>query len=235
MAGNSKYAVGVLGGMGPEATALFLSRVISLTHAADDSDHIPLLIDNNTQVPSRIKAIIEKTGESPGPTLANMAKKLEADGVKALAMPCNTAHWYAKDIVKAVDIPLLNMIELSLEAVSNLSLTHRRVGILGSPAVKITGLFGDIFSRESIDCVYPKNQEKMLAAIKGVKENKEDENARKVLMAAADELVLEGVDALLIACSEFSIISDCLPSDTQCIDTIDVLARAVIKFSNGGD
>ncbi len=114
----TKRRIGILGGMGPEATVLLMSRIIARTPAADDSDHVPLLVDNNTQVPSRIKALIEKTGEDPGPVLTDMARRLEAAGVAALAMPCNTAHHYASRIRAAVSIPFLDMIELSADAVA---------------------------------------------------------------------------------------------------------------------
>lgn len=84
--------------MGPEATMLLMARVVAMTAAGDDRDHVPMVIDNNTQVPSRIKALIENTGDDPGPVLASMARKLEAYGAEALAMPCNTAHHYASVI-----------------------------------------------------------------------------------------------------------------------------------------
>ena len=92
VAGLPKRRIGILGGMGPEATVLLMSRIIARTPAADDRDHVPLFVDNNTQVPSRIAALIEGTGEDPGPVLADMARRLEANGAEALAMPCNTAH-----------------------------------------------------------------------------------------------------------------------------------------------
>src|ERR1700723_1217369 len=90
--------VGILGGMGPEATVLLMRKVIAAVPAKDDRDHVSLIVDQNSQVPSRIKHLVESTGEDPGPVLAEMAKRLERSGAKALAMPCNTAHHYAADI-----------------------------------------------------------------------------------------------------------------------------------------
>ena len=229
---QEKRTVGILGGMGPEATALILSRVIAMTEVEDDIDHVPLLIDNNPQVPSRIKAIIEKTGEDPTPILINMAQKLEASGVKALAMPCNTAHWYADAIQASVNIPFLHMIDLALEKVLSMPLKNKRVGILGSPAVKMTGLFDKVFSKESIECIYPDDQDNMLEAIKLIKKDKDNPQAHTTLRRAARELAEKSVDAQLIACSEFSIITHVIPNSVVYIDTIDVLAKAIIQFSN---
>ncbi len=107
--------VGVVGGMGPEATVELMRRVIRATPARDDADHIHMIVDNNPKVPSRIKALIEGTGEDPGPTLAAMARGLEAAGADFLVIPCNTAHHYLPVIRTAVSIPVLDMIALTLD------------------------------------------------------------------------------------------------------------------------
>ena len=86
--------VGILGGMGPEATVELMRRVIELTPANDDCDHIRMLVDNNPKVPSRIKALLEGNKESPLPVLIDMALGLEKSGADFLVMPCHTAHAY---------------------------------------------------------------------------------------------------------------------------------------------
>lgn len=101
--------LGVLGGMGVEATIAFLQRVHAKTLAEDESDHVPMIIALNPQVPSRIRHLIEQTGPNPGPVLGDMAKMLQDAGAQALVMPCNTAHHYATNIVNKVSIPILNM------------------------------------------------------------------------------------------------------------------------------
>ena len=113
--------IGILGGMGPEATILLMQRIMAATpapegRARDDADHIPLLVDNNTAVPSRIRHLIEGTGEDPGPVLAAMARRLETAGAHALAMPCNTAHSYAAAVRGAAKIPFLDMVALTAAA-----------------------------------------------------------------------------------------------------------------------
>ena len=95
--------IGILGGMGPEATVALMQRVIALVPARDDADHVPLIVDQNPQVPSRIAYLIEGRGEDPGPVLIAMARRLETAGAEAIAMPCNTAHHWAGAIAGAVD------------------------------------------------------------------------------------------------------------------------------------
>jgi aspartate racemase len=88
--------VGILGGMGPEATVHLMQMVIDAVAARDDADHVPLIVHQNPAVPSRIRRLIDGTGDDPGPVLAQMARDLAAAGAVALAMPCNTAHAYAE-------------------------------------------------------------------------------------------------------------------------------------------
>ncbi|MEO1223431.1 MAG: amino acid racemase [Pseudomonadota bacterium] len=233
--GAGKRRIGVLGGMGPEATVLFMSRVIKLTPAQDDRDHVPLIVDDNTQVPSRIKALIEKTGEDPAPVLAEMARRLEAAGAEALAMPCNTAHHFAPAIVGAVDIPFLNMVDLAVERVAPLAQADKRVGLLASPAVRLTGLFDRAFAERGISTLYPADDDRLLAAICAIKVDSTEASAVRTLRQATTELIGKGTDVLVIACSEFSIIADTVESSIAVVDTIDVLAQAAIDFASHED
>lgn len=228
---ETKRQIGILGGMGPEATVHMMARVVAMTAAEDDSDHVPMMVDNNTQIPSRIKALIEKTGDDPGPVLADMARGLESSGAKALAMPCNTAHHYAAIIEKAVGIPLLNMVTLSSSRLHALEQPVKRVGILASPVVQTTQIFDHAFEPHGIKTVYPVNQNRMLDAIRALKIDSGDAIAQKIIEKASLELVENRADCLLIACSEISIIADTIPSSILCLDTVDILAEAIIEFA----
>src|SRR5690606_39135970 len=101
--------VGILGGMGPEATVLLMQKLIAAVPARDDADHIPLLVDQNPQIPSRISFLFEGQGQDPGPVIASMASRLQSHGAEAIAMPCNTAHHFAPLIRDAVTVPFLDM------------------------------------------------------------------------------------------------------------------------------
>ena len=98
--------VGIIGGMGPEATVDLMRRVIAKTPASDDQDHVHLIVENNPKIPSRIAHLIDGTGADPTPELTRIALNLQRAGADALAMPCNTAHAYAHSIRRAVSIPL---------------------------------------------------------------------------------------------------------------------------------
>ncbi|WP_120633471.1 aspartate/glutamate racemase family protein [Ruegeria sp. EL01] len=226
--------VGILGGMGPEATILLQSKLVEAVPANDDRDHIPLLVDMNPQVPSRIAHLIAGTGENPGPTLAAMARRLQAAGALALAMPCNTAHHYAKAITGAVNIPLLNMVELTVDHAVRTIGSGGCVGMLASPAVRHTRLFEDALSARGLSVVWPADDEEMLSAIRSIKVSGPCSDARETLRIASHELVAAGVDLQIVACSEFSLIADSVAADTNVIDTIDLLVAEICKFSQAG-
>ena len=161
--------IGVLGGMGPEATVALLQRVQGGVLARDDADHVPLLVDLNPQVPSRIKHLIEKTGPNPGPVIADMAERLETAGAEALILPCNTAHHYSGYIIDRVAIPFLSMPQLTCDALAGLVSSGSHVGILASPATNQTGLFQTLLSERGLKTLWPNDEDIVLATIQKIK------------------------------------------------------------------
>lgn len=225
--------LGVLGGMGPAATILFMNKVLNAVDAEDDIDHIPMIVYDNTQVPSRIKALIEQTGEDPGPVLTDMAIKLEHMGADALVMPCNTAHNYARQIRNAVDIPFISMVEKTAEKISKI-MPGGRVGILASPAVRLTALFEDEFRRAALTWQYPADDGPIVAAIKLLKKKSDDARALAILVDSAAALRASNCDIILIGCSEFSLLAGKLSAQFPTIDSIDVLVESAVSFSEVG-
>lgn len=222
-----RRVVGILGGMGPEATILLQQRVLATVTARDDSDHLPLLIDMNPQIPSRIAHLIDQTGEDPGPALAAMAQRLEAAGATALGMPCNTAHHYASAVTEAVTIPLLNMIDLSVAKAACHLHPGQHIGFLASPAVQSAGVFDEALRQAGLQPLWPEDGDRMLCAIREIKAQGPTARARQILIDAARELTTKGAAILFVACSEFSLIACDLPEDLPTLDTVDVLAEAI--------
>lgn len=225
--------VGILGGMGPEATILLMQKVMSAVAASDDADHIPLLVDQNPQVPSRIRRLIEGAGEDPGPVLAQMAVRLEAGGAEALAMPCNTAHHYAPQIRAATHLPFLDMVTLSVDHAAVLANGSRRVGILASPAVRRIGLFDAVLRARGLEAAYPTDEEALLSAIRRIKAVGPDTVASEALRSASSELLADGADVQMIACTEFSLIKSPTVPSARSFDTLDRLTAAIVDFARG--
>lgn len=226
--------VGILGGMGPEATVLLMQRLIAAVPAADDAGHVPLIVDQNTAVPSRIGHLIEGAGEDPGPVLVGMARRLEAAGAEALAMPCNTAHHYAGAIRAAVTVPLIDMVTLSVARAKALAGPGGTVGILASPAVRKVGLFEAALADAGLAALYPGNEAAMLAAIRRIKADGPVGDARAALADASAELLAGGARVQMVACTEFSLIADAADVGAQAFDTLDVLVEGILEFALEG-
>jgi aspartate racemase len=219
--------VGILGGMGPEATILIMQKILAGVAAQDDSDHIPLIVDQNTRIPSRIKHLLEGGTVDPAPALADMAQRLVSGGAELLAMPCNTAHHYADAIRAAVTVPMLDMIALSCAHAASLS-SNGLVGVLGSPAVRKVGLFDEPLKRHGLTALYAKDESATLSAIRQLKSQGAQPEARAILKAASEELVTRGAIVQMIACTEFSLIPEAVSPRANAFDTLDQLVREIL-------
>ncbi|NJM83206.1 MAG: aspartate/glutamate racemase family protein [Tabrizicola sp.] len=227
--------IGILGGMGPEATVLLMQKIIAATPARDDADHIPLIVDQNPQVPSRIAFLVEGRGEDPGPVLAEMAHRLQSAGAEALAMPCNTAHHFAPAIRAATALPFLDMVAASVARASALAGAGGTVGILASPAVRRVGLFDAAFAAVGVRAIYPEDDAAMLSAIRKIKAEGPVPAARSVLAGASAALLSAGARVQMVACTEFSLAADAVSTEAHAFDTLDVLTEAIVAFAKDTD
>jgi aspartate racemase len=232
MAQQAEKCAGVLGGMGPDATVDFMNRLLRLVDAKEDSDHIRCIVDNNPKVPSRIKALFEGGKEDPAPCLTDMARRLEAWGADFLAMPCNTAHYYHGQIQGAVRIPVLNMVELAAKAVRQKFPQARKAGILASsPTVKV-GLYEKAFGELGMETLYPDAPEQagLLALIKNIKAGQIGEAQRAALIAAGRHVLGKGAQALVLACTELSVIAP-QQDELPFVDASQTLAEETITIA----
>jgi aspartate racemase len=221
--------VGIIGGMGPEATVELMRRVIAHTPASDDQDHIHLIAESNPKIPSRMAHLIELTGTDPTPELIRIAQNLQRAGADGLAMPCNTAHCYASAIRSAVSIPLLDMVNLTVDRIAARQ-TSARVGLLASTAVHLTGIYSRAFAARGIIPVIPRHQEELMTLINGVKRGDKGPLAVQTLAEIARELAGQS-ELVLIACTELSLISAGIENRVACLDSLDVLTQAIVDFA----
>ena len=217
--------------MGPDATVDLMQRIIRLTPADDDIDHIRCIVDNNPKVPSRIKAIIEGTGEDPGPCMAGMARQLEAYGADFLAIACNTAHHYYDAVQQAVAIPVIHLIDLVSRYVKEQFPDQKKIGILASPAVAMTGLYRGRLKQLDIQDIWPDPgfQSDLLDVIKAVKKGQAGQKVSDAYEAVCRNLQNKGASTAVIACTELSALDIALPVHT--IDAAEVLAMEIVRMA----
>ncbi len=223
--------VGIIGGMGPEATVLLMQKLLSAVPARDDADHIPLIVHQNPAVPSRIKRLIEGRGDDPAPVLAKMAKDLELAGAQALAMPCNTAHAYADHIKAATHLPFLDMRTASVESLSAKLKYGARIGMLASPAVRMAGVFDRLFDAAGLVPVFLADDADLLDLIRRVKSGDAGDMAHQHMTHVAALLAAQS-DHLLIACTELSLLTKGLAA-FEWTDSLDCLTNSIAAFANG--
>lgn len=141
--------IGVLGGMGPEATADLFRKIIRATPAEKDQDHIRVIIDSNPKIPDRTAAIIGG-GPSPLPEMTETAKNLEKAGADLIIIPCNTAHYYYEKLKKSIRIPILNMVELTAQAIKGGFPHVKKVGIIGTTGTVRAGIYNRALEKSDV-------------------------------------------------------------------------------------
>ena len=227
-----KKTIGIIGGMGPLATADLFKKIAINTKAATDQEHVRILIDNNTDIPDRTKAIISN-GKSPLPQLIKSAMSLWVMGAQLLLMPCNTAHYFLPELQKSVDIPILSMIEVTGEALQKKGI--KKVGLLATEGTVNSGIYQEMFRQKHIETVelFVSEQNVITDLIyNGVKAGKQDYDvsaAREVM----ENFFLRGAEILVLGCTELPVAMDIYKLDYNACDPTLELARAAIKAANG--
>ncbi len=219
--------LGILGGMGPQATQVFYQRILDGTDAARDQEHIPTLIWSDTAMPDRTAAILAGETEPIFRQLLAGAQLLEREGCTVLAIPCNTSHYFADRLQEKLGIPLLNMIRLSAEAMVRRGC--RRVGILATDGTIRTSLYQSACTAQGLDAVTPGEAAQALVMSIIYDEIKRGEAGSREKFAAIDrDLRAQGCDGAILACTELSVYKDNHGVPEHYLDAMDVLAEAAI-------
>ena len=226
--------VGVLGGMGPEATVDFMAKVIALTDASCDQDHVRMLVDHNPHVPNRQEAILGD-GEDPGPVLADMAADLESIGADFLVIPCNTAYVFEDAILAATHIPLISIIGVSIAAAQDRAPGAERIGVLATDGCLKAGVFQAGLDAAGLAAELPTEDElrEFMALISAIKAGKQtDETARK-MAHLAEALVARGAGAVIAGCTEIPLVLDQDAVSVPLISSTDALAEITVQLATG--
>jgi len=219
--------VGILGGMGPAATVDLMGRIVAATPASGDAGHLRLLVDSNPAVPDRNRAIAGE-GPSPGPAMAAMGQGLEKQGADFLVIACNSAHAWAEEIRAATSIPLLSMIDATVETIRRDHPGVRRVGLLAADACLGAGLYQKPLMAAGYEVLTTADQPAMMALIYGVKAGKTDAAARAGMAAIARELADAGAELIVAACTEVPLLLAPADSPVPLVDSTDALVRQLV-------
>ncbi len=200
---NTRKILGVIGGMGPQATCLFYQQVINRTVATCDQDHIPMIILNHSTIPDRTQAILSGTGDIVYSLLLTDAKSLESNGASAIAIPCNTSHYFADRLQNEIGIPLINMIRETVHAMTSRGM--KKIGILATDGTIRSGLYQAECSRLGVEAIVPSDGIQAIVMHIIYNEIKRGLPGSRSLFAKIDrELRQKGCDGAILACTELS-------------------------------
>jgi len=226
--------VGIIGGMGPLATVDIFSKIINNTVAKCDQEHIHIIIDNNTNITDRTAYIISGIN-NPLDEMIISAKRLEVAGADALIMPCNTAHFFADKIQEKVNIPIINMINITVDAIRTKYPKSKNVAVIATDGTKKSGLYDDALIRagyNSLELGEDLQRDIMSSIYDGVKAGKIEEYI-PLFQSVIDRIKSLNADIMIAACTEIPIFIPYINSDTPIIDPTLELALAAIKFAKG--
>lgn len=223
--------IGVLGGMGPLASADFMAR-LTLAHPAErDQDHPEAVLYSATQVPDRQAAAVAG-GPSPLPALLRGIRLLEAAGAGCIAIPCNSAHVWFDDMQAATRLHILHIVDAAAAALPQ---GVQTIAVVGTRATLESRLYQRRLEARGFTCLTPTEaemQDAVLPAIAAVKANNL-QAATAPLLAVARRLAADGAQAVVLGCTEIPLAlrgPDAMGVGVPLLDTIDALARAALRW-----
>ena len=226
--------IGILGGMGPEATIDFYRHIIDLTPACRDQDHLKVIIYSNPKIPDRTEAIVAQ-GENPLPYLIESAKYLEKWGAGIIAIPCNTAHHYLFKIQQQTAVPILNMIEETRTELRTLMPEVHTVGLLAVEGTLQSGVYHRVMAESGVEILVSDTDEqrKIQSAIAQVKAGMTDSATQEIFETAARRLVEAGAQAIILGCTEVPLAFDPARIKSPCLNPTRILAKAAVNWALG--
>lgn len=221
--------LGILGGMGPMATVDFLRRLVELTPALRDQDHLPCIVAQAPGIPDRTRAILGE-GADPLPALEAALRQLEGAGATRIAIPCNTAHHWHGALQARTDRPILHIVDAVADALARGGGGGAPVGLLATTGTLRVGLYAERLARRGIACREPEDQEAVMRAIRLVKAGCVPE-ARSLLAGAARRLRAAGCGQVVMACTEIPVALRDADEDLRprLVDATEALAEACLR------
>ena len=226
--------VGVLGGMGTNATTYFYNKLMELDTAGNDQEHLKIMLYNNSKIPDRTNYILNQD-DNPLNELINSAKILEATGVDFITMLCNTAHYFYSEIECNLDIPILNIVyEIALH-LNRENIIGKRIGLLATKGTIVANVYKNIFKNHNLEIIYPSivKQDIFNEFIYSIKMKKKLE-LEKFNDILNDFCNISDLDVIILGCTEFALVKEKI-NFGQCIviDSCDLLVIRTYLYAKG--
>ena len=225
---NNMALLGVIGGLGPMATAYFMELVTSMTDALIDQEHLRMLIYSVPDTPDRTDYILGRSKKDPLPGIISAGLTLKDAGADVIAIPCMTAHYFHEQIEKMVGLRTLNAISDSAELLKNSGVA--KVGIMATEGTVKSGLFRKELEKKGIDAIVPDvNGQKAVTSLIFDNVKKGITPDMDAFFRVKNELVGRGAEMILLGCTELSVIKKNNDVGDHVLDVMEVLAASAIE------
>jgi len=222
--------LGILGGMGPAASAEFVSRLIQQTPATRDQDHIPFVLWNEPRIPDRSTSM-RNGNDDPLSYLIDGMQALKYTGCDLIVIPCNTAHFWYHELIK-LEVPIIHIVDSVADALRDVNVTNTTIGVMGTQATVEFGLYQYMLNRLGWNCIVPTAEEmdtQVQPAIDLIKGGNV-EQAKSILVSVVGSLIDRGATAVVLGCTEIPLVVRATDQDgIPIVNSIDSLVNAVIK------
>lgn len=231
---SEPLVVGVMGGLGPEASLDFYRQVIELTPATRDQDHLHLIIDSNPRLPNRNEALAGR-GPSPGPALAAMARRLETAGADFVVMTSNTTHAFVPEFLPVLGVPFVSLLEEAADAVARVAPDARRVGVMATSGGVAADIFGPPLAARGYDMLHLEGAElqRFMDLVYRIKAGERGPAVGEGMRDLALSLIARDVDVLIGGCTEIPLVLSADEVPVPFVDPNRVLAERVIAYASG--
>lgn len=228
--------IGILGGMGPEATRDLFANIIRFTPSKKDQDHLHIIIDNNPKIPDRTAAIIAD-GEDPVPFMVESGRRLAQSGVDFIVIPCISAHYFIDQLRSQVNVPILSVLEEVGKAVKKSTVIT--VGLLATDGT-ITGRhFKEKLAEYGLETLVPNKgyQQSVMKAIYTIKSDpkgRKRNQCRVWLKLAANHLIANGAATIIAGCTEIPLALFSEDISVPLYNPLEIIAKAAVKKCKAG-
>ena len=230
--------IGVLGGMGPEATLDLFQKIIKNTKAVKDQDHLRVIIDSNPKIPDRTPAILG-SGENPLPLMIETARNLESAGAGFIIIPCVSAHYFIEELREGITIPVISIIEEVAGEVERRLPAIRQVGLIATTGTIRAGLFHDRLRETGVEVLVPtpEDQENLVTSAiygeSGIKAGFTSLENKGNILNASNALIEKGAQGIIGGCTEVPLVVQQGDMEVPFFDSLNILALAAIRLAKG--
>ena len=229
---EQKTTLGVIGGLGPIATAHFMELIIRMTEAVTDQEHLDMIIYNCPSIPDRTSYILDQTRPNPLPEMIRVGNALARQGAKLIAIPCMTAHYFHRELTRYIEAPIVHAIHETAVHLKKHGIS--RAGIMATDGTIRSKLFQQELERHGIEAVIPgpEGQKCVMSVIyDDIKANKPADMEK--FHFASSELRAQDAQAIILGCTELSLVKRDYPIGAGYLDAMEVLAQTCVIRCGG--